>query len=89
MRAGNWIFLFSSRPQHKEKWAGRRGYDFGKALERHFRGIEYSAPSVRRSFTSDAAFPFTEAKCLGDRAQVVEPSYRHLAPNTGEINKVA
>jgi hypothetical protein len=32
---------------------------------------------------------YTVAKWMGDRVDVVEKSYGYLAPNTGEINKVA
>jgi hypothetical protein len=34
-------------------------------------------------------FICTVAKWMGDRVDVVEKSYGYLAPNTGEINKVA
>jgi integrase len=79
---------------HKAKGAWRYRYDFGKTLASHFKrvGVECSAHDMRRSFASNAVSSgvpiYTVAKWLGDGVQVVERSYGHLAPNTGEINKV-
>jgi hypothetical protein len=47
---------------------------------------------MRRSFASNAVSSgislYIVGKWLGDGYEVIERSYGHLAPNTGEINTV-
>jgi integrase len=85
---------FVLRPK-KTKGTWKYRYDFKRMVEGHFRkvGVKCSLHDMRRSFASNlvsAGVPiYTVAKWLGDRVDVVEKSYGYLAPNTGEINKVA
>jgi hypothetical protein len=43
----------------------------------------------RNNLVSSGVWIYIVAKWLGDRVAVVEKSYGYLAPNTGEIDKVA
>lgn len=85
---------FVLRPQ-KSQGAWKYRYDFSKMVEGHFRTVRVkcSIHDMRRSFASNLVSAgvsiYTVAKWLGDRVDVVEKSYGYLAPNTGEINKVA
>jgi integrase len=85
---------FVLRPQ-KSKGTWKYRYDFSRMVEGHFRnvGVKCSLHDMRRSFASNLVSSgvsiYTVAKWLGDRVDVVEKSYGYLAPNTGEINKVA
>jgi integrase len=85
---------FVLRPQ-KTKGIWKYRYDFSKMVEGHFKnvGVECSIHDMRRSFASNLVSSgvsiYTVAKWLGDRVDVIENHYGYLAPNTGEINKVA
>jgi integrase len=85
---------FVLRPK-KTKGAWKYRYDFSRMVEGHFKnvGVKCSIHDMRRSFASNLVSSgvsiYTVAKWLGDRVDVVEKSYGYLAPNTGEINKVA
>jgi len=76
-------------------WPNIPCYDFSRVVEGHFKnaGVKCSIHDMRRSFASNLVSSgvsiYTVAKWLGDRVDVVEKSYGYLAPNTGEINKVA
>jgi integrase len=85
---------FVLRPQ-KIKGIWKYRYDFSRMVEGHFKnvGVKCSIHDMRRSFASNLVSSgvsiYTVAKWLGDRVDVVEKSYGYLAPNTGEVNKVA
>ena len=85
---------FVLRPQ-KTKGIWKYRYDFSRMVEGHFRtvGSKCSIHDMRRSFASNLVSSgvsiYTVAKWLGDRVEVVGNHYGYLAPNTGEINKVA
>jgi integrase len=85
---------FVLRPQ-KTKGTWKYRYDFSRMVEGHFKnvGVKCSIHDMRRSFASNLVSSgvsiYTVAKWMGDRVDVVEKSYGYLAPNTGEINKVA
>jgi integrase len=79
----------------KSQGAWKYRYDFSRMVEGHFKnvGVKCSIHDMRRSFASNLVSSgvsiYTVAKWMGDRVDVVEKSYGYLAPNTGEINKVA
>jgi integrase len=85
---------FVLRPQ-KIKGIWKYRYDFSRMVEGHFKnvGVKCSIHDMRRSFASNLVSSgvsiYTVAKWMGDRVDVVEKSYGYLAPNTGEVNKVA
>jgi integrase len=85
---------FVLRPE-KIKGIWKYRYDFSRMVEGHFKnaGVKCSIHDMRRSFASNLVSSgvsiYTVAKWMGDRVDVVEKSYGYLAPNTGEINKVA
>jgi integrase len=84
---------FVLRPK-KTQGAWKYRYDFSKMVEGHFEsvGVKCSIHDMRRSFASNAVSSgislYIVSKWLGDGYEVIEKSYGHLAPNTGEINKV-
>ena len=84
---------FVLRPK-KTQGAWKYRYDFSRMVEGHFENLEVrcSIHDMRRSFASNAVSSgislYIVAKWLGDGYEVIEKSYGHLAPNTGEINKV-
>jgi integrase len=77
----------------KTQGAWKYRYDFSRMVEGHFENLEVrcSIHDMRRSFASNAVSSgislYIVAKWLGDGYEVIEKSYGHLAPNTGEINK--
>jgi integrase len=85
---------FVLRPK-KTQGAWKYRYDFSRMEEGHFKnvGVKCSIHDMRRSFASNLVSSgvsiSTVAKWMGDRVDVVEKSYGYMAPNTGEINKVA
>ena len=84
---------FVLRPE-KAQGTWKYRYDFSRMVEGHFESLEVrcSIHDMRRSFASNAVSSgislYIVAKWLGDGYEVIERSYGHLAPNTGEINKV-
>jgi integrase len=84
---------FVLRPE-KAQGTWKYRYDFSRLVEGHFESLEVqcSIHDMRRSFASNAVSSgislYIVAKWLGDGYEVIERSYGHLAPNTGEINKV-
>jgi integrase len=84
---------FVLRPT-KIQGAWKYRYDFSRMVEGHFEsvGVKCSIHDMRRSFASNAVSSgislYIVSKWLGDGYEVIEKSYGHLAPNTGEINKV-
>jgi integrase len=84
---------FVLRPK-KTQGAWKYRYDFSRMVEGHFKNLEVhcSIHDMRRSFASNAVSSgislYIVSKWLGDGYEVIEKSYGHLAPNTGEINKV-
>ena len=84
---------FVLRP-NKAQGAWKYRYDFSRMVEGHFEnvGVRCSIHDMRRSFASNAVSSgislYIVSKWLGDGYEVIEKSYGHLAPNTGEINKV-
>jgi integrase len=84
---------FVLRPD-KVQGAWKYRYDFSRMVEGHFHtlNVQCSIHDMRRSFASNAVSSgislYIVSKWLGDGYDVIERSYGHLAPNTGEINKV-
>jgi integrase len=78
----------------KTQGAWKYRYDFSRMVEGHFENLEVrcSIHDMRRSFASNAVSSgislYIVSKWLGDGYEVIEKSYGHLAPNTGQINKV-
>jgi integrase len=84
---------FVLRPE-KAQGTWKYRYDFSRMVKGHFEnvGVRCSIHDMRRSFASNAVSSgislYIVSKWLGDGYEVIEKSYGHLAPNTGEINKV-
>ena len=84
---------FVLRP-YKAQGTWKYRYDFSRMVEGHFENVDVrcSIHDMRRSFASNAVSSgislYIVSKWLGDGYEVIEKSYGHLAPNTGEINKV-
>jgi integrase len=75
----------------KEKGKYKYRYDFRKAFNSHVKGA-CTIHDKRRSFASNLASAgvsiYKIAQWLGDRVEVVERSYGHLAPADQDINKL-
>jgi integrase len=74
----------------KEKGKSRYRYDFIKEFQSHVKGC--TIHDMRRSFASNLASSgvsiYKIAQWLGDRVDVVERSYGHLAPADQDVNKL-
>ena len=76
----------------KQKGEWKYRFDFRKQFISHVNG-KCTIHDMRRSFASNLASAgvsrYKIAQWLGDRVEVVERSYGHLAPGDQDVNKVA
>jgi integrase len=78
----------------KAKGIWKYRYDFLKVIQKHFGrcGVDCTIHDMRRSFASNlvshGVSVYKVARWLGDRVDVVEESYGHLAPKDDDINRL-